>query len=465
MSDGIAEEIINLLSRIRNLRVIARSSSFAFKGQNLTASEIADRLDVGFVMEGSIRRMGERLRITATMIDARTDTQLWSESFNREFGDVFAIQDAIATQVVDRLELQISGNLPLAARVDPESYSLYLQARHLTTQHNGESAVEADRLLDQALDLDPAHVAALLLYRTVDAQLLYWGRLTPEEFMSRQRSTMNRVLELEPGNPQARIALAWLDAEVLGSRDAEVAAATLGIQLLPATVDTNRAAAYLLGRLGYPDLAGDYYEFTLRKDPLCAPCLRGYMLTLMASGDYAKAQEVNGRYRKLTGGAGTYNLGVIQLLQGDAEAALATFESAQTIEFVVTQGKALAYWSLGRPADYEAALAELQAAIGDEEYDGLYVRPEDYLASAYAWAGRHDEAFEILEQRIDLPVSPAPDRWNMDPLLRSLHDDPRWAELLERDGLAPDQVEKLEIERRFPGPAAVADGGLQARRE
>jgi TolB-like protein len=467
-SDGIAEEIINLLSRIRDLRVIARSSAFALKGQNLSASEIAERLNVSFVMEGSVRRMGERLRITATIVDAHTDTQLWSESFNREFGDIFAIQEAIATRVVDRLELQISGNLPLADRTDPESYALYLQARHLLTQQVSEAAAEADRLLHEALELDPTNVAALLLYRTVDKQRFYWGQLTEDEFLAHLRETMNRVLVLDPGNPEARTELAVLDTWGQGSWEARVTAAELGLRLLPTDVDTNRYAANLLARLGYSGLAVGYYEFALSRDPLCAACLRGLMLTLMGSGDYAAAEEVNRRYRKLTGGSGTYMLGVIQLLQGDAEAALATFESARTIEFVVVQGKTLAYWSLGRRDDYEAALADLQASVGDEKYGRLHVRPESFLASAYAWVGRQDDAFSILEERIDPPESPAPDRWNTNPLLHSLHDDPRWTELLARDGLAPSQIAELEVERRFRGPADIpggrSDDGLQARR-
>ncbi len=153
--------------------------------------------------------------------------------------------------------------------------------------------------------------------------------------------------------------------------------------------------------------------------------------------------------------------------RGDADAALETFESARTIEFVVTQGKALAYWSLGRTDDYNAALDELRGSVGDEAFSGLRARPEDFLASAYAWVGRHDDAFRILDELIDPPESQAPERWNSDPLLNSLHDDPRWAQLLERDGLAPHQVESLEVQRRIPGPPSIpgsrSDVTLRAR--
>ena len=223
-SDGIAEEIINLLARIRKLRVIARSSAFSFKGQNLAASEIARRLNVNYIMEGSVRRAGDRLRITTTMIDASTDTQLWSENFDRDFGDVFAIQDEIASEVVDRLEMQISGKMPLSDRVDPESYALFLQARHLLDRHSDEAAAEADRLLGEALAIDPANVAAWLLYVQVDGQKQYWGLMTREDRIAHVRDAMNRVLELDPANPYAKISLALLDQKALDTWEGELKA-------------------------------------------------------------------------------------------------------------------------------------------------------------------------------------------------------------------------------------------------
>ena len=454
-SDGVAEEIINLLSRIRNLRVIARSSAFAFKGQNLPASEIATRLNVSYLMEGSIRRMGDRLRVTTTLIDGRTDTQLWSENFDRDFGDIFAIQDEIANEVVDRMELQISGDMPLADRVDPESYSLFLQARHLLQRHRDAAADEAEGLLEQALALDPNHVAVLLLYIQVYGQKVYWGHMTQAERDTQLRDKMHQVLGIDPGNAQARLTLTMLDAENEDSLDAELAASSFGLRLMPTDTETNRNAAYQLRRLGYLDLSAEYSRYVLGKDPLCAPCLRGYMYTLMATGDYATATEINGRYRNVTGGSGTYNLGIIQLLQGNAEAALDTIESAQTIPFVELQGKAIVYWTLGRIEAHEAALAALEASVEDEKFKRYLVRPEDFLASVYAWVGRHDEAFDILEQRIDPPASNGPHNWTADPLFQSLHDDPRWNGLLERAGLAPHQLRKFDIEKLFPGPGTV----------
>ena len=453
-SDGIAEEIINLLSRIRDLRVIARSSAFAFKGQNLAASVIAERLNVRYIMEGSVRRAGDRLRITTTVIDASTDTQLWSENFDRDFGDIFAIQDEIAGEVVDRLEMQISGRLPAAERVDPESYALYLQAKHLLTRQNNESAVEANRILQQALDIDPANVAAWIMTARTYRVMQYWGHLSMEEALALARKAIDRALELDPANPEALSARRLLKQDAVDTWEGELDAATYALKLMPTGVDPNAMAAAQLRNLGSYGRSLEYADYVLGKDPLCGSCLRIQMRSLMAVGDYERAEAVGRRLATLTGGGGKYTLGMIQLLQGDAERALETVDNSETIPFVMLAGRAMVTWTLGRTAEYERALAELEA-FDDEEYKNHRVRLDDYLAHVYAWVGRKDEAFEILDRLIDPPASWGPQYWNHDPILASLHDDPRWLALLEKEDIAPHHIESYQLDKRFPGPGKV----------
>jgi len=122
---------------------------------------------------------------------------------------------------------------------------------------------------------------------------------------------------------------------------------------------------------------------------------------------------------------------------------------------VEAAGRAIVNWTLGRETDYKAALAELEAAVDDPEYQKYTVRPLAYLAHVYAWVGRHDEAFEILDSLINPPDSWGPHRWSSDPLLESLHDDPRWAVLLEKEGIAPHQLESYQLDRKFPGPGLI----------
>jgi len=451
-SDGIAEEIISLLSRIRNLRVIARSSAFAFKGQGLAMSEIAERLNVRYIMEGSIRRAGDQLRITAAVIDARTETQLWSEKFDRVFDDIFAIQDEIAGEIVDRLEMQIKGELPRVERVKPESYALYLQARHQLTLQGASATAEADRLLGEALAIDPLNTAGWLLYFELDQLKAYWGLSSRDEALDHSRQAVARVLEIDPGNPKALIAERRLQQDAIDTWEGDLEANSFALKLLPTDVTANSAAAAALSRLGQMDRALEYYDYVLGKDPLCVPCLRGYMFTLLSVGQLDAATKACQRYISLTGGSGTYTLGIIQLLQGQAELALETIESSDTFPFVIMQGRALVYWTLEREDEYAAALGELEAAVHDEQWDKYPVRPEDFLAGVYAWVGRKDEAFGILDALIDPPRSWGPSRWNIDPLFASLHDDPRWISLLEKEGIGPRKIEEFELEKRFPGP-------------
>jgi TolB-like protein len=454
-SDGIAEEIISLLSRIRNLRVIARSSAFAFKGQGLAVREIADRLDVRYIMEGSIRRAGDRLRITAAVIDARTETQLWSEKFDRVFDDIFAIQDEIASEIVDRLEMQIKGELPRVERVKPESYALYLQAKHQLTLQSASATAEADRLLDQAVSNDPLNTAAWLLYFELDRLKAYWGLSSTDEAVAHSREAVARVLEIDPGNSEALIAQRRLQQDAIDTWEGELEANSFALKLLPTDVAANSAAASSLSRLGQMGRAIGYFEYVLGKDPLCVLCLRGYMFTLMSLGRLDAAEQACRRYISLTGGSGTYTLGIIQLLQGETELALEAIESSETFSFVIAQGRALVYWTLDRKDDYAAALAELEGAVHDPQWEQYRARPEDFLASLYAWVGREDEAFRILDELIDPPRSWGPSRWNIDPLFAPLHDDPRWNALLEKEGIGPQAIEAFELEKKFPGPGLV----------
>ena len=237
--------------------------------------------------------------------------------------------------------------------------------------------------------------------------------------------------------------------------EGELDAVSYSLKLLPTDATTNAMAAVELSILGQFQRSLAYSEYALGKDPLCAGCLRTYMKTLMASGKYAAAEDAANRYRAVTGGSGTYNLGIIQLLQGNSEQALETIASSNTIPFVMMQGRAMANWTLGRTEDYEQALAELEAALDVEEYSQIRVRPEDYLAGLYAWVGRKDDAFEILERLIDPPTTWGPIHWNIDPIFASLHDDPRWLALLEKEEISPRHIEAYQLDKRFPGPGLV----------
>jgi len=150
MSDGLAEELLNLLAKLPQLWVISRSSAFSFKGKDIAIPEIARQLNVAHILEGSVRKSGNTLRITAQLIEARSDTHLWSETWDRPLDDIFAIQDEIAATVVEQLKVTLLGAVPQVQETDPEAYALNLQVRHLGRQSIAEALSDGVRVKGQS---------------------------------------------------------------------------------------------------------------------------------------------------------------------------------------------------------------------------------------------------------------------------------------------------------------------------
>ena len=159
-SDGISEELLNLLAKIPQLQVTARTSSFSFKGKEVAIPEIARTLHVAHVLEGSVRKSGNAVRITAQLIRAGTDTHLWSQTYDRKLDDIFAIQDEIAADVVKQLKVTLLGAAPKARTTDPEAYALYLQAVQLGRQGTAEAYKQSDALYRKVLAIDPRYAPA-----------------------------------------------------------------------------------------------------------------------------------------------------------------------------------------------------------------------------------------------------------------------------------------------------------------
>src|SRR5262249_33960356 len=159
-SDGISEELLNLLTKVPPLKVAARASSFSFKGKGVEIREIARQLHVANVLEGSVRKSGEQLRITAQLVRAAEGYHLWSETYDRKMDDIFKIQDEIAGEVVKELKVKLLGSAPKARTTDPKAYVLYLEARELGLQGTAEAFAKSDALLRQALEIDPRYAPA-----------------------------------------------------------------------------------------------------------------------------------------------------------------------------------------------------------------------------------------------------------------------------------------------------------------
>ena len=159
-SDGLSEELLNLLAQIPELRVTSRTSAFSFKDKDVTIPEVGRALGVDHVLEGSVRRSGGKIRITAQLIEVTEDAHVWSDTWDRDFSDVFTIQDEIAASVVGALKVKLLGEVPRAAETTPDAYELYLQASFLTEQGTPASFRQAEAINRQVLDIDPGFAPA-----------------------------------------------------------------------------------------------------------------------------------------------------------------------------------------------------------------------------------------------------------------------------------------------------------------
>ena len=213
--DGMAEEVINLLAQLENLHVVARTSAFSFKGRDIDVRKIGNELGVGAVLEGSVRKAGDRLRITAQLINAEDGYHLWSESFDRQLDDVFAIQDEISANIVDALKvkLAIGTTRPKARRKESqEAYDLYLHGMHQDRQQTEPAFKKAIECFEQALALDPDYADAHAGVSEVYVNLSNFGLLSADEALPKAEAGAQRALELDDSLAQAHYALAHVGA-------------------------------------------------------------------------------------------------------------------------------------------------------------------------------------------------------------------------------------------------------------
>lgn len=199
-ADGISEELLNLLAKVQGLRVTARTSSFAFRDQGLGVPEIAAQLGVKYVLEGSVRKAGDTVRITAQLIDADADAHVWSDTFDREFefGSVFVIQDEISTLVVDALKIRIFGDVPAVATTTSEAYELYLEGLPLLAERDSEGLAKAEEIFEQVIERDPDYAPAYASY----AATMFWQG-GADERDEEVIAAAQRALEIDPRNADA----------------------------------------------------------------------------------------------------------------------------------------------------------------------------------------------------------------------------------------------------------------------
>ena len=440
LSDGIAEELLNLLVKVPNLSVISRTSAFSFKGKDIEIPEIARRLGVNYVLEGSVRKAGQEIRITVQLIEARSDTHMWSETYDRTLEDIFAVQDEISAKVVEQLKVQLLAEAPRARETDAEAYSLYLQARYLGRLGTAEGHEQAIELLNRVLEIDPEYAPAWVSLSSNYNNQAGKGLRPAEEGYILAREAAEKALAIDSDYAPAYSQLGWF--EINFSNDLVKATEYLGraLALDPSDLSIVSNAAVAAGTLGRFDQAIALLEYTSTHDPVNPVRHNNLGHIYYLSGQLVDALESFRTVQRLSPDyfALDYRMGLALLLKGEPESAL-TFFSAEDDDEYRVKGSALALYALGSQEEHEARLQELIEGWGEEW-------PSE-VAPVYAWTGDVDSAFHWLEKS----VTEEPGGFDtQDPLLKALHSDPRWLPLLEALGKSPDQLNAIEFEISLP---------------
>ncbi len=441
-SDGISEELLNLLAKIPELRVASRTSAFSFRGETLEISEIAQRLNVAHVLEGSVRKADDQVRITAQLIDARSDTHLWSQTWDRTLDDVFAIQDEIAADVAEQLQVTLLGATPKAQPIDPEAYTLYLQARQLADQFTAESLEQSNERFRLALEVDPAYAAAWAGLAANYANQAAYGLGPLDESYAAAREAAGRALAIDPEFAPAHASLGMIAAFYEADLPAVARHYRRALELDPTNPDILAEAATLNDDLGRLDEAIAIWDYLIARDPV-NPSLHGSRaLTLRRAGRFDEALVSARTALSLSPGqvGGYYLVGQTLLRQGEPELALAETlkEPHNGYRWIAL---AVVYAELGRLGDSDAAI---DSVIATDETGWAY-----NLAYVYALRNEADAAFKWLDTAVEYHDAGLVEIGASE-LFKSIQDDPRWLPFLESIGKSPEQLAAIEFEVQLP---------------
>jgi serine/threonine protein kinase/TolB-like protein/Flp pilus assembly protein TadD len=426
-SDGLSEEMIELLGKTPGLRVIARTSSFYFKGRAETLETIAAQLRVAYVLEGSVRKAGNKLRVTAQLIRADTSEHLWSETFDRNVRDVFKIQDEIAGAVVSALKVKLAPGKEASnsqRTSNPEAHNQYLLGRQIFEHGNADTLQRAVQAFRKAVELDPRYAAA---YVELAVSESYLADQTGDEAGQQQALVAaDKAVELASGEADVYAARGYLRVRRWDWTGAQ-ADFEKALTYDSANSTLQWQSATLLGALGRLPEAVAAAKKSTELDPLSAGAWTFLSLYLLESRQFAAAHEALRRVLEIQPEAAVplSYLGFLQLVEGHTTEALATFRQLSD-EGLRLSSVAIAEHTLGHAKESQQALDQFIANGGQAK---PYV-----IAEIYAWRGEKDKAFEWLDRAYQQHNSDLYDFRN-DPTLSSLRGDARFAAMLRKMNL------------------------------
>jgi len=427
-ADGLSEELIDMLTKIPDLRVPARTSSFYFKGKQVTIAEIAKALSVAHVLEGSVRESGSTLRVTAQLIRVDNGYHLWSQTYDRKLDDIFKVQDEIAGAVVSALKVSLvdSGALKVTTVKNAEAYTLYLQGRAINRiASNKQQYDSAAEYMRKAIKADPTFAKAWAWLASVLANEIQAGLVRSDAVAAEMRGASERALALDPNLADAHGAKGDIYYHIDWDWEAAAAEFQKAYDLDP--TDSNNAnvlGVSLFVLHGPVDTALALYQKANELDPLNPNGVENIGGYYGVTGKLSEAEMAMRKAIEIDPMQSAFhaNLASVLLLRGEAAAALAEFQRAPD-ESVQRNGAAEAYFALGRRAEANAKLSEMERLDATTNASGI--------AETYAYRGEIDQAFVWLDRAYQQRQSGL-EGINRDPLLKSLHGDPRWKAFLRK---------------------------------
>lgn len=435
-SDGLAEELLNRLARIEALRVPARTSSFHFKGEDIDVREVGRRLSVGYVLEGSVRKSGQSVRVVASLIDVSSGYHIWTDSYERELIDIFEIQDDITRNIVAALAIELDDDsaprLQLR-QIDLGAYELWLRGRYHWNQRSEEGLTKAIELFQEATRRDPDYAEAYAGLADAYLSRFDYGLSSWEASTFAARAAATKALELDERLASAHTSLAHILLHEWAWQAAE-REFLRALELDPNYTLAHHWYALCLTALGRTDEAVQTMQRAHKLDPLSARINADVGMAYLAAGRYEEAVAQEGRTLELAPQSAT-----ARWIRGMAFEQMGRFDEAEADMRAVVEAwsrDASALSSLGhllgvagREAEARELLAELIAkdATGEVAF---------FIALVHAGLGEADEAFTWLGQAID-ERSGSVRYLQVDARLAALRRDPRFPVLVARVGLPP----------------------------
>ena len=424
-ADGLTEELLNVLARNPELKVIGRTSSFAFKGKQEDLRDTGQKLGVGTLLKGSIRKAGNRVRITAQLVNAVDGFHLWSESYDRVLDDIFAVQDDIAQSVATAMNVTLLGKSAVKRTSNPESYELVLRANQSSQQITKSAVGVAADLYQKAIDLDPDNAQAWAgLARAFATQAAYVYDDVQESYRRSKKAAQN-ALALDDAQPEAYEVMGWIRTSFEYHFDEAGIAFRKAYSLAPNNSRIVSSLSLHEGLLGRFEESLCLSKLSVELDPLNPETHLSHGRVLTWANRFDEARGALNRALELSPNITSANLLLswTYLLQGKLDEALESIEKEESAGRRYC-GLAMVYHAMGKKEESNRALAEF-LLCGDQW--GFQ------FAAVYAYRDEHDKAFEWLEKSVALRDAGIPWAYRSQ-FLKNLHADSRWPVFLKKIG-------------------------------